>query len=55
MLSKILGTCTQYAALKAAVSDSECEQVVESLKSEWLNVGRLVCVPVEISVRKFHS
>jgi hypothetical protein len=47
LLSKILGTCTQYAALKAAVSDPEFEQVVENLKSEWLNVGRLVCILVE--------
>jgi hypothetical protein len=54
LLLKILDTCTQYTALKAAVSDPECEQVVENLKSEWLNVGRLVCVPVEMPVRNLH-
>ncbi|KAJ7918148.1 hypothetical protein B0H13DRAFT_301347 [Mycena leptocephala] len=53
LLSKNLGTCTQYAALKAAVSDPECEQVVESLKSEWLNVGRLLWALAVVDISLF--
>ncbi|KAF8129642.1 hypothetical protein K438DRAFT_869951 [Mycena galopus ATCC 62051] len=37
---RILSTCTPYFALEAATSDPDCEQIVETLKSEWLNVGR---------------
>ncbi|KAJ6522426.1 hypothetical protein DFH09DRAFT_1286849 [Mycena vulgaris] len=37
---RLLSACTPYSALEAATSDPDCEQVVETLKSEWLNVGR---------------
>ncbi|KAJ7918140.1 hypothetical protein B0H13DRAFT_301243 [Mycena leptocephala] len=53
LLLKILDTCTQYTALKAAVSDPECEQVVENLKSEWLNVGRLLLALAAVDMSLF--
>ncbi|KAF7351889.1 hypothetical protein MVEN_01150600 [Mycena venus] len=39
---KILSNCTPYSALEAATSDAECEQVIKTLKSEWLTIFRWV-------------
>ncbi|KAJ7603518.1 hypothetical protein DFH06DRAFT_1088697 [Mycena polygramma] len=36
MSRQILATCTQHAALASARSDSDCDQVVDNLKQEWV-------------------
>ncbi|KAJ6481902.1 hypothetical protein C8R45DRAFT_314374 [Mycena sanguinolenta] len=53
LLVKSLSSCTLYSALDAATADSECDQVVEKVKSEWVNAGRWVLALATIYMSLF--
>ncbi|KAF7366342.1 hypothetical protein MSAN_00890600 [Mycena sanguinolenta] len=53
LLVKFLSSCSLHSALDAARTDSECDQVVEDLKSKWRNARHWVLALATIDMSLF--